>query len=209
MVCSSSLTLRLSLSSDALHHEIWWSVGFHSTLVNFVGIRAHTSSENQATERRSPREPSHPCISAIQWHVALTLSPISGMRIASKPDGHLALSPLVILAISAYDKAMDITLTPEMEALIRHYMARRSYPSPESVVMQALVALREVEAMHTPQHPDDLPLAATPSGHASALVQWLQTTAGPDEGLEALHYRLAAISGSMAETVRADRDDRL
>jgi hypothetical protein len=33
------------------------------------------------------------------------------MRIASKPDGHLALSPLVILAISAYDKDMDITLT--------------------------------------------------------------------------------------------------
>jgi len=104
---------------------------------------------------------------------------------------------------------MNIILTPEMEALIRHYMAHRSYPSPESVVMQALVALQEVEAMHTPQHPDDLPAAATPPGHASALVQWLQTTAGPHESLEALHRRLAAISGSMAETVRADRDDRL
>ena len=63
--------------------------------------------------------------------------------------------PLVTPAISAYDKDMNITLTPEMEALIRHYMAHGSYPSPESVVMQALVALREVEAMHTPEHPDD------------------------------------------------------
>ena len=117
--------------------------------------------------------------------------------------------PLVTLTICAYDRYMKITLTPEMEALIRDYMAHRSYPSPESVVMQALVALREVEAMYTPEHPEGQPPAATPPGHASALVQWLQTTAGLDEGLDALHRRLAAISGSMAETVRAERDDRL
>lgn len=110
---------------------------------------------------------------------------------------------------------MHITLTPEMEALVRHYMAQRSYPSPESVVMQALVALRELEAMHTPQHPmpppdpDDLLPAATPPGHASPLAEWWQTTAGQHEGLDALHRRLAAISGSMAETVRAERDERL
>jgi Arc/MetJ-type ribon-helix-helix transcriptional regulator len=109
---------------------------------------------------------------------------------------------------------MNIVLTPEMETLIRHYMAHGSYPSPESVVMQALKALRESEAMHTPEdptppHPDDLLPAATPPGHASPLAEWLQTTAGPHEGLEALHRRLAAISGSMAETVRAERDERL
>ena len=72
------------------------------------------------------------------------------MRIAPDPIVTLPLSPLVTLTICAYDKCMNITLTPEMEALIRHYMAHGSYPSPESVVMQALVALREVEAMHTP-----------------------------------------------------------
>jgi hypothetical protein len=139
----------------------------------------------------------------------LALSSISGRRIAPNPLPYLAPFPLVTLTICAYDKYMNIILTPEMEALIRHYMAHRSYPSPESVVMQALVALREAEAIHTPQHPDDLQPAAMPPGHASALVQWLQTTAGPDEGLEALHRRLAPISGSMAETVRAERDDRL
>jgi len=101
-----------------------------------------------------------------------------------------------------------------MEALIRHYMVHRAYPSPESVIMQALVVLREVEAMPTSRHsappdPDDLPPAATPPGHVSPLVQWLQTTAGLHEGLDALHRRLAAISGSMAETVRTERDDRL
>jgi len=118
------------------------------------------------------------------------------------------------LAISAYDEYMNITLTTEMEALIRHYMTQRSYPSPESVVMQALVALRESEAMQTPEdpsppHPDDRLPASTPPGYASPLVQWLQTTAGPHEGLDALHHRLAAISGSMAATVRAERDERL
>jgi hypothetical protein len=109
---------------------------------------------------------------------------------------------------------MDISLTPEMEALIRHYMAHTSYPSPESVVLKALVTLRELEAMQRPQHPtppdpDDVRPSATPPGHASPLVQWLQITAGPDEGLDALHRRLAAMSGSMAETVRAERNDRL
>ena len=109
---------------------------------------------------------------------------------------------------------MVITLTPEMEALIRHYMVHRAYPSPESVIMQALVALQEVEAMPTSRHSapldqDDLRPAATPPSHVSPLVQWLQTTAVPHEGLDALHRRLAAISGSMAETVRTERDDRL
>ena len=57
--------------------------------------------------------------------------------------------------------------------------------------------------------PGDLRSAATPPDDVSPLVQWLQTTAGPPEGLDALHHRLAAISGSMAETVRTERDDRL
>jgi len=109
---------------------------------------------------------------------------------------------------------MDITLTPEMETLIRHYMAQGSYPSPESVLMHALAALQELEAMHTPRHstsspPDDgRQDSTTPPRPASPLVQWLQATAGPSVGLEALHRRLAPLAGSMAETVRAERDER-
>src|SRR5262249_21519617 len=120
--------------------------------------------------------------------------------------------PLVTPALSVYDRAMDITLSPEMETLIRHYMAQGSYPSPESVLMHALAALQELEAMHTPptsSPPDDGPpeLTTRPCT-ASPLLQWLQATAGPSVGLETLHRRLATLTGSMAETVRAERDER-
>lgn len=126
-----------------------------------------------------------------------------------------SLFPLVTPAFSAYDTSMDITLTPEIETLIRHYMAHGSYPSPESVLMHALTALWELEAMHTPHHPTPPPpddgrqASTTPPCATSPLLQWLQATAGPAVGLETLHRRLATMAGSMAETVRAERDERL
>ena len=42
---------------------------------------------------------------------------------------------------------MDMTLTPEIQAMVQHHLAGGAYRSPQSVLMKAFYALQEVEAM--------------------------------------------------------------
>jgi hypothetical protein len=42
---------------------------------------------------------------------------------------------------------MDIRFTPEIERIVQYHQASGAYRSPESVLTQALYALRELEAM--------------------------------------------------------------
>lgn len=126
------------------------------------------------------------------------------------------MASLPLQAFGPMIRIMDIHLTPEMATVVRYYMAHGAYPSPSAVVAKALQALCEVEGM--PHHPNHVTTGAnhdqqarvdTPSLPRSPLLQWLQTTAGPRVGLEALHRRLAPLAGSLADTVRAERDERL
>ncbi len=111
---------------------------------------------------------------------------------------------------------MNLTLTPEIEALIRQHLAHGCSRSPESVILKALHALQELETLQHPHHEavtpsrEEQPSPAESSGQDSLLVQWLHETAGPRMGLEELRRRLAGkISGTMAETVREGRNDRV
>ena len=42
---------------------------------------------------------------------------------------------------------MDMRFTPEIERMVQYHLASGAYRSPESVLTQALYALRELEAM--------------------------------------------------------------
>jgi hypothetical protein len=96
---------------------------------------------------------------------------------------------------------MDMHLTPEMEQLIGRYLALGPYTSPEAVVREALLAFHAKESLRRQGLPE-------PPADASPLLAWLHATAGPRLGLEAVQRRLSALAGSMADTIRAERDER-
>ena len=109
---------------------------------------------------------------------------------------------------------MDITLTPEMEELIRRHLAHGCSQSPESVLTKALHALSELEAMQSQDTPptkskEEEPTGATgQSAPVSPLLQWLHETAGPRVGIKEVRRRLAKIPGSMSDDLSQEREDR-
>ncbi len=127
---------------------------------------------------------------------------------------HLIRKCLLIRPFAHYDGSMDVTLTPKMEVMIRHHMALGLGRSPEGVLARALYRLQEVEMME-PQNSSAIkserekPIEfADPCG--LPLLKQLHETPGPRLGLKELRRRLAKkISGTMAQTVREDRNDRV
>jgi hypothetical protein len=109
---------------------------------------------------------------------------------------------------------MDITLTPEMEALIRQHLAHGCSQTPESVLTKALQALGELEARPSQAPPPTQAAQAEPIGVAepsaqvAPLLQWLHETAGPRVGLNEVRRRLAKIPGSMSDAIYEEREDR-
>ena len=108
---------------------------------------------------------------------------------------------------------MDITLTPEMEALIRQHLAHGCSQTPESVLTKALQALGELEARQSQAPPtqaaQEEPIGvAEQSAQVSPLLQWLHETAGPRVGLHEVRRRLAKIPGSMSDAIYEEREDR-
>ncbi len=110
---------------------------------------------------------------------------------------------------------MNISLSQEIETLIRQHMTHGCAGSPESVILKALHALQQLETMqlspdkslpHGPEEPTRI--ADVPAGE-SPLVQWLQETAGPRVGLEEVRRRLSGIPGAMSDTIREEREDRI
>ena len=95
--------------------------------------------------------------------------------------------------------------TPEIERMVRHYLASGTYRSPQSVLTDALHALQEMEAMRSRDKQ-----AAEDSREVLPIVRWLQETARPRMGLKKLRRRLSKkLTGTMAQTVREGRDDRV
>ena len=109
---------------------------------------------------------------------------------------------------------MEITLTPEIEALIRRHLAHGCSQTPESVLTKALHALSELEAMQSQDTPptkavqEELAGVADQSTQVSPLLQWLHETAGPRVGLLEVRRRLAKIPGSMSDDISQEREDR-
>ena len=58
-------------------------------------------------------------------------------------DVVFALSNLVFWPVDAYDRNVEVMLTPELEAIIRHHMLHGAYRSPQSVLTKTLDALKE------------------------------------------------------------------
>jgi hypothetical protein len=109
---------------------------------------------------------------------------------------------------------MEVTLTPEMEALIRQHLAHGGSQTPESVLTKALQALGELAAKQSQAHPPTKAAQEEPIGVAeqsaqvSPLLQWLHETAGARVGLNEVRRRLAKIPGSMSDAIYEEREDR-
>jgi hypothetical protein len=98
--------------------------------------------------------------------------------------------------------------------MVQHHLASGAYRSPESVLTDALYALRELEAMsardkQAAKHDKAAETAENPQS-VLPIVQWLQETAKPRMGLKKLRRRLSKkLTGTMSQTVREGRDDRV
>lgn len=110
---------------------------------------------------------------------------------------------------------MKITLTPEIESLIRQHLAHGCSQSPESVLIKALHALGKLEGMPSQHEETTVPAQqkttppAEPAVQVSPLLQWMRETSGPAPSLETLRHRLARIPGSMSDDIESEREDRI
>jgi Arc/MetJ-type ribon-helix-helix transcriptional regulator len=104
--------------------------------------------------------------------------------------------------------------TPEIERIVQYYLASGAYRSPQSVLTDALYALQEMKAMRSRDKQaakrGEAAEAAEDTRDVLPIVRWLQETTRPRMGLKKLRRRLAKkLTGTMAQTVREGRDDRV
>jgi hypothetical protein len=98
-------------------------------------------------------------------------------------DVVFALSNLVFWPVDAYDRNVEVMLTPELEAIVRHHMLHGAYRSPQSVLTKTLDALKEAEAMEhaVEKKTQEIPAASHANGAAPSDIPIWEVFAATDD----------------------------